>query len=144
MEHAEAMNGAYKSFRVDGRGKTDVDSYVELVRPEVQKLLEEQVRVLDAAKVQMHLWVMWKKKERLLIRLDDGEMESWSDKEKQTWLESNGTHETKVDKVFNGDHSRERCRGNFEKHVRAYQDSSRTSCATYKRLHPGSHHALGH
>ena len=101
VEHTEAMNGAYKSFRVDGRGKTDVDSYIALVKPEVQKLVEEQVKVLDAAKVQMHLWVMWKKKERLLIQLDDDDMEGWSDSQKQTWLESDGSYETKVDKVFN-------------------------------------------
>ena len=101
MEHAEAMNGAYKSFRVDGRGKTDVDGYVELVKPEVRKLVEEQVRVLDAAKVQMHLWVLWKKRERLMIQLDENDMEDWSEEEKQTWLESDGTHETKVEKVFN-------------------------------------------
>ena len=101
VEHAEAMNGAYKSFRMDGRGKTDVDSYVELVKPEVQKLVEEQVGVLDAAKVQMHLWVMWKKRERLMIQLNEDDMQGWSEKEKQTWLESDGTHETKVDKVFN-------------------------------------------
>ena len=43
VEHAEAMNGAYKSFRVDGRGKTDVVSYIALVKPEVRKLVEEQV-----------------------------------------------------------------------------------------------------
>ena len=101
MEHAEAMNGAYKSFRVDGRGKTDVDSYVALVKPEVQKLVEEQVKVLDAAKAQMHLWIMWKKEERLMIQPDDGDMKGWSEEEKQVWLESDGTYEVKVDKVFN-------------------------------------------
>ena len=101
VEHTEAMNGAYKSFRVDGRGKTDVDSYIALVKPEVRKLVEEQVGVLDAAKVQMHLWVMWKKKERLLIQLDDDDMEGWTDSQKQTWLESDGAYEVKVDKVFN-------------------------------------------
>ena len=55
---AEAMNGAYKSFRVDGRGKTDVDSYIALVKPRIHKLIEEQVKELNAAKVQMHLWIM--------------------------------------------------------------------------------------
>ena len=86
VEHTEAMNGAYKSFRVDGRGKTDVDSYIALVKPEVQKLVEEQVKVLDAAKVQMHLWVMWKKKERLMIQLDDDDMKGWSERRsKRGW-----------------------------------------------------------
>ena len=95
VEHTEAMNGAYKSFRVDGQKKADIDSYIALVKPQVHKLVEEQVKALDAAKVQMHLWVMWKKQERLLIQLDD------DDEEKQAWPKSDGAYETKVEKVFN-------------------------------------------
>ena len=64
-EHGEenverAMNDAYKSFRLDGRGKTDVDSYIALVTPPVHEL-QQQVGVLKASKMQMHLWIMWKK-----------------------------------------------------------------------------------
>ena len=75
VEHAKAMNDAYKSFRIDGRGKTDIESYIELAKPEVQKLVEEQVKALEAAKVQMHLWVMWKKKEEAVFEIENDEKE---------------------------------------------------------------------
>ena len=101
VEHVQAMNGAYKSFKLGGQGKTDVISYIELVKPKIQKLVEEQVKTLDAAKVQMHLWVMWKKEENLLIQLDDEDIAGWSKEEKQRLRESDGTFETKVEKVFN-------------------------------------------
>ena len=78
VEHVQAMNGAYKSFRIGGRDKTDVDSYIALVKPKIQKIIEEQVKVLDAAKIQMHLWVMWKKEEKLLIQPDDEDIAGWS------------------------------------------------------------------
>jgi len=79
VEHKQAMNGAYKSFRLDGRGKTDVNSYLDLVKPRVCELIEEQVKTLDSAKVQMHLWVMWKKPVEMLIRLTPEEMEEAQD-----------------------------------------------------------------
>ena len=80
VEHEQAMNGAYKSFRrmFYGRGKADVKSYITLVQPKIQKLIEEQV--LDAAKVQMHLWVVWKKKERIM-KLNDEDMGGFNDEE---------------------------------------------------------------
>ena len=61
VEHKQAMNGAYKSFRVGGQNKADVDSYIELVKPKISKLIKVQLKILQSAKVQMHLWIMWKK-----------------------------------------------------------------------------------
>ena len=101
VKHKSAMNGAYKSFRLGGGGKTDIESYIATVKPEVEKLVEEQVKTLDAAKVQMHLWIMWKKEERVLIQLSEEDMEDWSEEEKKAWKESDGTFWTKVKKCFN-------------------------------------------
>ena len=53
------------------------------MRPAIRKLVEEQVKALDAAKVQMHLWEMWKKEEEAVFE------------------EGRTTHEVKVEKVFN-------------------------------------------
>ena len=36
VEHKQAMNGAYRSFRVAGQEKTDVDSYIALVKKGVR------------------------------------------------------------------------------------------------------------
>ena len=73
----------YRSFRIDGRGKNDVDSYIAFVKPAIRKLVKEQVKALLAAKVQMHLWVMWDKEEVAVFE------------------EERTTHEVKVEKVFN-------------------------------------------
>ena len=101
MEHEQAMNGAYKSFRISGRGKTDVKSYITLVKPRIRKLVEEQVKTFYTVKVQMHLRVIWKKEEKLLIQLDDEDMEDWSKDERQAWKESEKNHDIKLEKVFN-------------------------------------------
>ena len=87
VEHEQAMNGSYKSFRIAGQNKTDVDSYVKRVKPHICKLIAEHLKVLDAAKIQMHMWVKWKKKEERAIRLDDND--------------KGGSYEVKVEKVFN-------------------------------------------
>ena len=47
-----------------------------------------ELKVLDAAKVQLHLWVMWKKVEETVITLEDDE-------------ERRVSHKVEVDKVFN-------------------------------------------
>ena len=57
------MNGSYKSFRIAGQNKTDVDSYLGCVKPYIRKLITEQIKVLDAVKVQMHMWIKLKKEE---------------------------------------------------------------------------------
>ena len=74
VEHEQAFRGSYKSFRVAGMEKTDIDKYMEEVRPHLKTLCEEQLQRLGSAKVQLHMWVMWKKEEEVLLSLEDGEM----------------------------------------------------------------------
>ena len=76
VEHEQAMNGAYKSFRIAGRNRADIDSYIALVSPKLRKLINEQLKVLDAAKIQLHMWAMWKKVEETVITLEDDEERS--------------------------------------------------------------------
>ena len=52
------MNGAYKVFKMDGQKKVDVDSYINRVKPQFCRLVEDYLNALDASKVQMHMWVM--------------------------------------------------------------------------------------
>jgi len=66
-QHKQAMNGAYKSFRVASQNKADVDSYMTLVKHKVRRLIAEQVKTLKSAKVQMHLWVQWKSQLKCLL-----------------------------------------------------------------------------
>ena len=74
VEHEQAFRGSYKSFRAAGLEKTDIDKYMEEVRPQLKTLCEEQLQRLGSAKVQLHMWVMWKKEEEVLLSLEDGEV----------------------------------------------------------------------
>ena len=51
------MKGAFRSFIVPGMAKDDVDTYLKKVKPQVKKLIEEQLRELESAKVIMTLWI---------------------------------------------------------------------------------------
>ena len=100
VEHDHAINSAYKSFRIGSQKKTDVDSYITLVKPRVAELIGENVGVLNAVKVQMHTWITWKKREERLIALDD-DMDGWTEEEKRQSQDSDGAYYTLWEKAFN-------------------------------------------
>lgn len=56
------MRKTFGCFRVPGIEKTDVDVYIAMVRPNIKILIEEQVKDMESAKVQLSIWIMWKKK----------------------------------------------------------------------------------
>ena len=58
----KALNGAYRSFRSPGLAKTDVDTYIEKITPYMKLLIEQQIKEMESAKVQLCMWVKWKKK----------------------------------------------------------------------------------
>ena len=60
-EHERALKGAYRSFMMPGKPKTDVDSYFDQARPYIKVLIEKQLKELGSAKIIMTLWVLWKK-----------------------------------------------------------------------------------
>lgn len=60
-EHKHALHKTFRSFRIPGVKKTDVDSYLALVRPHVEQLIIEQVEDMGSAKVQLSMWIVWKK-----------------------------------------------------------------------------------
>ena len=74
-EHETALKGAFRSFRSPGLPKADVDTYIEKIMPHIKKLVKEQVRELGSAKVQLSMWVKWKKQEEIAIQLDPEEMQ---------------------------------------------------------------------
>ena len=54
-----------------GKPKTDIDSYLDQVKPHIGTLIEKQPKEMGSAKIIMTLWVIWKKlKEQPLIELD--------------------------------------------------------------------------
>ena len=60
-EHEHAMNKAYRSFKIAVLPKTDLDGYNTKVTEQVETLVREQVADMGSAKVQMTMWIKWKK-----------------------------------------------------------------------------------
>ena len=92
------MNRSYRSFRTPGLPKADIDTYIERVKPYIKTLIVEQLKELQSAKVQMHMWVQWKKPVELIIELDPEDLEGAQDLE---YLGGSGDNFIRVDKPFN-------------------------------------------
>ena len=69
-EHERALNGAYRSFVIAGRPKTDIDSYFDQTKPYIKTLIENQLKKVGSAKIIMTLWVIWKERTEPLIELE--------------------------------------------------------------------------
>ena len=96
-EHETALKGAFRSFRSPGLPKVDMDTYIERITPHIKKLVEEQVGELGSAKVQLSMWVKWKKQEEIAIQLDPEKMQKLGIPEGQ----APGVYDIIVEKVFN-------------------------------------------
>ena len=79
QEHEQALNGAYRSFQSPGLPKTDVDTYIEKITPYMRSLIEQQIKEMGSAKVQLCMWVKWKKTEEMVIQLTPEEFEEAED-----------------------------------------------------------------
>ena len=97
-EHETALKGAFRSFRSPGLPKADVDTYIERITPHIKKLVEEQVGELGSARVQLSMWVKWKKQEEIAIQFDPEETQKLGIPEGQ----APGVYNIIVEKVFNG------------------------------------------
>ena len=79
QEHEQALNGAYRSFQSPGLPKTDVDTYIKKITPHMKTLIEQQIKDLGSAKVQLCMWIKWKKTEEMVIQLTPEEFEEAED-----------------------------------------------------------------
>ena len=73
--HEIALKGAYRSFVIPGRPKTDVDSYFHQTKPHIKTLIENKLKEMGSAKIIMTLWVVWKKPIKLLVKSDSEDMD---------------------------------------------------------------------
>ena len=64
-QHERALKGAYRSFTMPGKPKTDVDSYFDQAKPYIKTLIENQLKKMGPAK----MWVLWKKSIKRFIKL---------------------------------------------------------------------------
>ena len=60
-KHKTALKVAYKSFYSPGLPKAYVDTYIEKITPYVRSLIEQQIKEMGSTKVQLCIWVKWKK-----------------------------------------------------------------------------------
>ena len=56
-EHERVLKGAYRSFVMPVRPKTDNDSYFDQAKPYIKTLMENQLKEMGPAKIIMILWV---------------------------------------------------------------------------------------
>ena len=53
----QAFGGAYRSYRVNGRPKMDVDTFFNRIREGLTELIKRELTVLNSARVQMTTWI---------------------------------------------------------------------------------------
>ena len=59
-QHEVALNKAFRSFRSLRLPRTDIDTYIMEVTPYIKTLIEDQIKELISAKIQLVMWIMWK------------------------------------------------------------------------------------
>ena len=94
-EHERALNGAYRTFRLPRLPNVDVDTNIEKITSHMKALIEQQIKDLGSAKVQLHMWVKWRKQEKSVIHFDAEELEELG------LDEVPGVYNVIVEKVFN-------------------------------------------
>ena len=56
-ELEQAFNGAYRSYRIGGKPKMDVDTFFYRIRKELIGLIKRELKTLTSAKVQTTAWI---------------------------------------------------------------------------------------
>ena len=57
IELEQAFGGAYRSYRVNGRPKIDVDSFFNRIRKELIGLIKRELKTRTSARIQMTAWI---------------------------------------------------------------------------------------
>ena len=69
-EHERALKGAFRSFMMPGKPKTDIDSYLDQTKRHIKTLIEKQLKELGSAEIIMTVWIISKKSIEPLIKSD--------------------------------------------------------------------------
>ena len=57
VELEQAFRGAYRSYRVNGRPKIDVDTFFDRIRKELIELIERELKTRTSARIQTTAWI---------------------------------------------------------------------------------------
>ena len=63
IELEQTFDGAYRSYRIYGRPRIDVDTYFNRTRGELIRLITRELTVLNSARVQMTTWIRFARDE---------------------------------------------------------------------------------
>ena len=61
IELEQAFDGAYRSYRIDGRPRMDVDTFISRIRRELIRLIARELTDLNSSRVQMTTWIRFVK-----------------------------------------------------------------------------------
>ena len=59
IELEQAFNGAYRSYRINGRPRMDVDTFLDRIRQNLIDLINKELAQLGSARVQMTRWIRY-------------------------------------------------------------------------------------
>ena len=57
IERERAFGGAYRSYRIEGRSRMDVDTFFSRIRGDLIELIRRELTHLNSAMVQTSAWV---------------------------------------------------------------------------------------
>ena len=57
IELEQAFGGAYRSYRINGRPKIDVDTFFNRMRKELIGLIKRELKTRTSARIQMTAWI---------------------------------------------------------------------------------------
>ena len=57
IELEQAFGGAYRSYRINGRPKTDVDTFFSRIRKELIELIKRELKTRTSARIQTTAWI---------------------------------------------------------------------------------------
>ena len=57
IELEQAFDGAYRSYRIDGRPRMDVDTFFNCIRGELIRLITRELTDLNSARIQTTTWI---------------------------------------------------------------------------------------
>ena len=57
IELEEVFGGAHRSYRVNGRPKIDVDTFINRIRKELIELIKRELKTRTSARIQMTAWI---------------------------------------------------------------------------------------
>ena len=57
IELEQAFGGAYRSYRIDGKPKMDVDTFFNRIRKELIELIKRELKTRTSARIQTTAWI---------------------------------------------------------------------------------------